>query len=96
MVTCLPAGVTGKSSAATVAKDVLRSFPVKTGFMDGIGGGLWSERTDVRLGDVVVSQSSTAEAISILNIVLQRFQERRKTLQQLLCGFQGLGILGTG
>ncbi|KAK4953368.1 hypothetical protein LTR10_009078 [Elasticomyces elasticus] len=56
MIACLPAGVTGKAFAATVAKDMIRSFPIKVGFMVGIGGGVWSEKTDVRLGDVVVSQ----------------------------------------
>ncbi|KAK0299663.1 hypothetical protein LTR82_018348, partial [Friedmanniomyces endolithicus] len=56
VVACLPAGVTGKASAATVARDIIRSFPIKAGFMVGIGGGVWSERADVRLGDVVVSQ----------------------------------------
>ncbi|KAK0257886.1 hypothetical protein LTR35_018202 [Friedmanniomyces endolithicus] len=52
----LPAGVTGKVSAATVAEDMIRSFPIKAGFMVGIGGGVWSEQADVRLGNVVVSQ----------------------------------------
>jgi nucleoside phosphorylase len=56
VVACLPAGVMGKASAATVAKDMMRSFPVKAGFMVGIGGGVWSEKNDIRLGDVVVSQ----------------------------------------
>ena len=42
--------------AATVAKDTLRSFPIKIGLMVGVGGGVWSEKVDVRLGDVVVSQ----------------------------------------
>jgi hypothetical protein len=28
---CLPAGMTGNNSAATVAKDMLRSFPIKIG-----------------------------------------------------------------
>jgi nucleoside phosphorylase len=56
VVACLPAGVTGKASAATVAKDMMRSFPIKAGLMVGICGGVWSERADIRLGDVVVSQ----------------------------------------
>ncbi|KAK3073438.1 hypothetical protein LTR53_005016 [Teratosphaeriaceae sp. CCFEE 6253] len=56
VVACLPAGVMGKASAATVAKDMMRSFPIKAGFMVGIGGGVWSAKNDVRLGDVVVSQ----------------------------------------
>jgi nucleoside phosphorylase len=56
VVACLPAGVMGKASAAVVAKDMMRSFPIKVGLMVGICGGVWSERADVRLGDVVVSQ----------------------------------------
>ncbi|KAK3111935.1 hypothetical protein LTR53_012311 [Teratosphaeriaceae sp. CCFEE 6253] len=56
VVACLPAGVMGKASAATVAKDMMRSFPIKAGLMVGIGGGVWSAKNDVRLGDVVVSQ----------------------------------------
>jgi nucleoside phosphorylase len=53
---CLPAGMTGNNSAATVAKDMLRSFPIKIGLLVGVGGGIWSRKVDIRLGDVVVSQ----------------------------------------
>jgi nucleoside phosphorylase len=53
---CLPAGITGNNSAATVAKDMLRSFPIKIGLMVGVGGGVWSQKMDIRLGDVVISQ----------------------------------------
>ncbi|GAB7336824.1 hypothetical protein MBLNU13_g11329t2 [Cladosporium sp. NU13] len=56
VVACLPAGVMGKVSATVVAKDMMRSFPIKVGLMVGICGGVWSEKADVRLGDVVVSQ----------------------------------------
>jgi nucleoside phosphorylase len=52
---CLPAGMTGNNSAATVAKDMLRSFTIKIGLLVGIGGGVWSQKTDIRLGDVVIS-----------------------------------------
>ena len=52
----LPAGAMGKASATATAKDMMRSFPIKVGFMVGICGGVWSEKTDIRLGDVVVSQ----------------------------------------
>jgi hypothetical protein len=53
---CLPAGMPGKASATAVVKDMMRSFPIKAGFMVGVCGGVWSERVDIRLGDVVVSQ----------------------------------------
>lgn len=55
-VACLPAGLIGRASAATVAKDMLRTFPIKIGLMVGVGGGVWSEKSNIRLGDVVVSQ----------------------------------------
>jgi nucleoside phosphorylase len=53
---CLPAGVIGKVSATAIAKNMMRSFPIKAGFMVGVGGGVWSKQNDVRLGDVVVSE----------------------------------------
>ncbi|KAK5123045.1 hypothetical protein LTR08_006582 [Meristemomyces frigidus] len=31
-------------------------LPIKAGFMVGICGGVWSEKTDIRLGDVIASQ----------------------------------------
>ena len=40
VVACLPAGVMGKVSAAAVAKDMMRSFPIKVGLMVGICGGV--------------------------------------------------------
>jgi nucleoside phosphorylase len=56
VVACLPTGMTGNNSAATVAKDMQRSFPIKIGLLVGVGGGVWSKKVDMRLGDVVVSQ----------------------------------------
>jgi nucleoside phosphorylase len=56
VVACLPAGLTGNNSAATVAKDMLRSFQIKIGLMVGVGGGVWSQKVDIRLGDVIISQ----------------------------------------
>ncbi|KAG8352811.1 hypothetical protein FVEN_g9195 [Fusarium venenatum] len=52
----LPKGEYGTTTAATVAKDMLHSFPnVRIGLMVGIGGGAPSAAHDIRLGDVVVS-----------------------------------------
>ncbi|KAF1356153.1 hypothetical protein BDV97DRAFT_394105 [Delphinella strobiligena] len=46
---------TGKISVAAVAKDMSRTFPsMKFALLVGIGGGIWSTKVDVRLGDVVV------------------------------------------
>lgn len=52
----LPAGSTGTTSACEVATNMRRSFPIRFGLMVGIAGGVWSEKNDVHLGDVVVSQ----------------------------------------
>lgn len=56
-IASLPAGVYGTTTAATVAKDMLRTFPsIRFGLMVGIGGGAPSLNHDIRLGDVVVSE----------------------------------------
>ncbi|KAK8038807.1 hypothetical protein PG993_007218, partial [Apiospora rasikravindrae] len=56
VIAVLPDGEYGTTSAATVARDMLHSFPnVRIGLMVGIGGGAPSAKNDIRLGDVVVS-----------------------------------------
>ncbi|KAN0069115.1 hypothetical protein V8E54_012744, partial [Elaphomyces granulatus] len=56
VVAVLPDGEYGTSSAASVAIDMLRSFPdIRIGLMVGIGGGAPSRKNDIRLGDIVVS-----------------------------------------
>jgi nucleoside phosphorylase len=56
VIASLPKGKYGLTSAATVAKDMLRSFDsIRFGLMVGIGGGAPSSKHDIRLGDVVVS-----------------------------------------
>ena len=56
VIGCLPHGRYGTSSAASVAKDMIRSFPnLKFALMVGIGGGAPTPEKDIRLGDVVVS-----------------------------------------
>lgn len=56
VIACLPKGKYGLTSAASVAKDMLRSFPsIRFGLMVGIAGGAPSNKHDIRLGDVVVS-----------------------------------------
>ncbi|KAH8731834.1 nucleoside phosphorylase domain-containing protein, partial [Phaeosphaeriaceae sp. PMI808] len=57
---CLLAGSIGQASAATVAADMMHSFPrIRFGLMVGIGGGAPNPSArsdeDIRLGDVVVS-----------------------------------------
>jgi nucleoside phosphorylase len=49
-------GNQGKGAAAAVAKDITRTFPsIELRLMVGIGGGVPSQKNDIRLGDVVVS-----------------------------------------
>ncbi|KAL2839409.1 putative wd40 protein [Aspergillus pseudoustus] len=56
VISVLPMGEYGTSSAARVAEDMLHSFPnVRIGLMVGIGGGAPSVKHDVRLGDIVIS-----------------------------------------
>jgi len=57
VIACLPSGVYGTISAATVANQMLLTFrSIRFGLMVGIGGGVPSKDVDIRLGDVVVSK----------------------------------------
>jgi len=59
VIASLPDAEYGTISAATVARDMLHSFPnVRIGLMVGVGGGAPSRAHDIRLGDVVVSSPS--------------------------------------
>ncbi|KAJ5737282.1 violaceus kinesin [Penicillium malachiteum] len=56
VVACLPSGVYGTTSAATVLAQILPTFPcLRFALMVGIGGGVPGKKADIRLGDVVVS-----------------------------------------
>jgi nucleoside phosphorylase len=57
VIACLPAGQMGTNSAATVASQMKSKFTsIRFGLMVGIGGGVPSAESDIRLGDVVISQ----------------------------------------
>jgi nucleoside phosphorylase len=59
VIVCLPSGVYGTTSAATVLSQMLATFPsIQFGLMVGIGGGVPSKDVDIRLGDVVISMPS--------------------------------------
>ena len=56
VIACLPKGKHGLTAAASVGRDMLRSFPsIRFGMVIGIGGGAPSPKHKIRLGDVVVS-----------------------------------------
>ncbi|OQD87404.1 hypothetical protein PENSOL_c078G10565 [Penicillium solitum] len=62
VIAVLPGGDYGTASAANVATNMLNTFHnVRIGLMVGIGGGVPSEKHDVRLGDVVVSAPRDSE-----------------------------------
>lgn len=68
VISCLPKGNYGLTSAATVAVNMLRSFPsIRFGLMVGIGGGAPSMKHDVRLGDIVVGCPSGTSG-GVINI----------------------------
>ncbi|KAI9040622.1 uncharacterized protein KD926_007838 [Aspergillus affinis] len=57
VIACLPLGMYGTTSAATVASQMRNTFSsVRFGLMVGIGGGAPSQAVDIRLNDVVVSK----------------------------------------
>jgi len=57
VITCLPAGQYGTSSAAVVATRMQSEFrALQIRLMVGIGGGVPSPEVDIRLGDAVISQ----------------------------------------
>ncbi|OQV04219.1 hypothetical protein CLAIMM_09135 [Cladophialophora immunda] len=63
VLACLPAGRIGTNSAAAVAIQMISKFPaIRFGLMVGIGGGVPSGDSDVRLGDVVVSQPNAGRS----------------------------------
>ncbi|KAL8367908.1 hypothetical protein RB599_003702 [Gaeumannomyces hyphopodioides] len=59
VITSLPAGIHGTTSASTTTFKLLSSLPgIKIGLMVGVGGGIArpDNGRDIRLGDVVISQ----------------------------------------
>jgi len=62
VIAVLPMGRYGTTSAAMVARDMIRSFPnIRIGLMVGIGGGSPTPQNDIRLGDIVVGISKNGQ-----------------------------------
>ncbi|KAG8405014.1 hypothetical protein J3459_022304 [Metarhizium acridum] len=81
----------GKGAAASVATNVARTFPwiCRKGhkgwrFMIGIGGGVPSERHDIRLGDVVISMPQ-GEHGGVVQYDLGRLTEDALERKGFLC-----------
>lgn len=63
VIATLPFGEYGTTSAATVARDMVHSFPnIRIWLTVGIGGGAPSEKHDIRLGDIVVGTPSNGNS----------------------------------
>jgi hypothetical protein len=59
VIASLPSGAYGNTSATSAGMQLLSSFhAIRIGLMVCIGGGVPSGNTDIRLGDIVVSQPS--------------------------------------
>jgi nucleoside phosphorylase len=84
VIVSLPAGYQGTISAAIVARDLARTFPsVTLRLLVGIGRGVPSDKTDIRLGDVVVSVPSGTQG-GVVQYDLGK---------QTTTGFQRKGVL---
>ncbi|KAE8386051.1 hypothetical protein BDV23DRAFT_9169 [Aspergillus alliaceus] len=57
VIACLPAGQYGNTAATIVANNMIRTFSksLRVGLMVGVGGGIPSTMSDIRLGDIVIS-----------------------------------------
>ena len=63
VLTCLPVGIYGTTSATAVVSQLQSTFPnIRYGILVGIGGGISGKRMDIRLGDVVVSKPTGSSA----------------------------------
>ncbi|KAE8372277.1 nucleoside phosphorylase domain-containing protein [Aspergillus bertholletiae] len=63
VVAPLPSGVYGTISASTVVSHMVSTYPnIRFGLMVGIGGGVPSQSTDIRLGDVVISKPTATSS----------------------------------
>jgi nucleoside phosphorylase len=86
VIACLPEGQMGTNSAAAVAVQMKSTFTsTRFGLMVGIGGGVPSEDTDVRLGDVVVSKPHKTHGGVV------QYDYRKATLT----GFERVGSLNS-
>jgi nucleoside phosphorylase len=78
--TCLPRGETGTSNAANVASNMRRSFPnIEYCLLVGIGSGVPSEKHDIRLGDIVVSEPKDGNSGVIPYDFLKAISRGRRT-----------------
>ncbi|KAF9769837.1 hypothetical protein IL306_012673 [Fusarium sp. DS 682] len=98
VATCLRILGIGTNDAASTAKDMSRSFDPSLCLLVGIGGGVPSEKHDIRLGDVVVGNSvvqydfgsETEESFQIKDRLLQSSPSDVESVVSSLCSDQVL------
>jgi nucleoside phosphorylase len=66
-----------------------RSFPIKFGLMVGVGGGVYTKKNDIRLGDIVISQPTGAYG-GVVQWAFQRTGSLNKPPAVLLHALQEL------
>ncbi|KAK8043812.1 hypothetical protein PG994_012650 [Apiospora phragmitis] len=82
VIAVLPDGEYGTASAATVARDMLHSFPnVRIGLMVGVGGGALSAKNDIRLGDIIVRAPRDGRGGVFYYDLARQSRTRRSTKQ---------------
>ncbi|KAH7231610.1 nucleoside phosphorylase domain-containing protein [Fusarium redolens] len=68
VIAVLPDREYGTAVAATVARDMLHSFPnIRIGLLVGIGGGAPGPNHDIRLGDIVTIQNHSFQKTQVLD-----------------------------
>lgn len=84
VIICLPTGQSDTSSATAAAVEMQRAFPaLKYRLIVGIGHGVPTSETDIRLGDVVISQPQG----SYSGVVRYDFDKTHSGGQQIRTGF---------
>lgn len=90
VIACLPVGETGISSAAVVAAQIQIAFPsIRFGLMVGVGGGVPTTDSDIRLGDVVVSKPENTHSGVVQYDFGQKHTKRLHTNGLSKCAAQG-------
>jgi nucleoside phosphorylase len=63
VIAVLPDGEYGLATAASVARDMMHSFPnIRIGLIVGIAGGAPSKKHNIRLGDIVIGAPRDKES----------------------------------
>ncbi|KAL2814210.1 hypothetical protein BDW59DRAFT_176537 [Aspergillus cavernicola] len=91
VISCLPSGVYGTTSAASLAAELQSTFSsIRFGLMVGIGGGVPGAPADIQLGEVVVSKPTRD-----FGGVVQYDYGKLEIGEQFACGIH-YGLIASG